>query len=688
MASTKSFKNLKDLCSKGKAVRDTLTSLDIAAIVLELKDQLAGARINNIYQVRGKIFLLKLHKPNLSDLTLLIELGKRLHLTSYLLEKPKQPPSFCMMLRKHLRNSVINEISQHEFERIVIITTRTKSGQIKLVLELFGDGNIILVDSNGIIKQALRLKKMRDRNILRGELFQHAPTSGKNPLMTDLSDLLQLRTFKKLEVVKALTRLLSISGKYAEELLSRSEVEKTKNCESLEDHDINRIHRALKNIHLCLKHGRLEPSIILDEDGRWLEANPIPLRKNAGFRCRKFNNFNEALDEFYEKKVEERELRVVDNKIEENVAKQQRILHEQQETLKRAIKDAKTLKEAGDKIYSQFNTLQAFLGRIMDDKRRGKTWKEIISQIEKRKKHGTEPARFFQAIKTEKLLVELSIGNVPLSLSLRKSAQDNASIYYNKAKKAKKKVKGAEKAIVETQLRIEKLVQEREIELEEAAIPRAKRKKKLWYERFRWFFTSENLLVVGGKDAVTNEILIKKHLEPEDLVFHADLVGAPFVILKTNSQTPSKESIFQAAQLGASYSRAWKNKFSAVDVYWVHPSQVSKTPPAGEYIQKGAFMIRGKKNYVRKTPLQITIGINLKTELPIIIGGPKQAIETQTNVYVEIVPGYLKSGKLAKEILNILKRKVSKELKDQTSRIPINEIQAFIPFGNGEIKRH
>ncbi len=666
-------------------MQSTLTSLEIAAIILELRDRLAGTRIKNIYQTKRKTLILRLHKPDDANLSLLIESGKRLHLTSYLQEKPQQPPAFCMALRKHLRNGVVNNINQVEFERILTINVNTRAGEFKLVVELFGDGNIILVDSHNLIQQALRFKKMRDRNVVRGELYQHAPTRGQNPCTIKLSTLLELRNFKEIEIIKGLTRFLSISGKYAEEILAIAAVNKNEKCELLDDGAINRIFMALKDTLAHLQLGKLEPSIILDETGRWIDVVPIHLKKYEKFMRKKFATFNEAVDEYYIRVVGEKELTVEGEAIEQGIGKQRRILSEQKETLADARKTRETMKKAGDEIYRYFNEIQMFLERIMKQKREGESWNKIVSQIEREKANGQIPSLYFQALDSKRPTVKLEIGNLSLSLNLRKSAQANAATFYNQAKKAQKKIAGAERAIQETTQRLVKLEQQREVSLEQPAKSPQKRRKKAWYEKFRWFFSSENLLVVGGKDAITNEILIKKHLEPGDLIFHADLIGAPFVIVKTKSQTPSQATIFEAAQLAASHSRAWKAKYSAIDVYWVYPSQISKTPPTGEYIQKGAFVVRGKKNYVRKTPLQLAIGIDLNVKPPAIVGGPMQAVRTKTTAFVQIAPGEIKSSGLAEEIRNRLKRLIADDLQEEVSRIPLVEIQAFIPFGKGAI---
>ncbi len=125
--------------------------------------------------------------------------------------------------------------------------------------------------------------------------------------------------------------------------------------------------------------------------------------------------------------------------------------------------------------------------------------------------------------------------------------------------------------------------------------------------------------------------------------------------------------------------------FGAVDVYWVSPEQVSKSPPSGQRLKKGAFMIHGSKNYVRNVPLRVAVGVEVKEDQPMIIGGPVKAVSKQTSIYVEIIPGKQSSGELAKEIRRLLAKKAPKALKKRVLEIPLEEIQKFIPSGRGTV---
>jgi len=662
-----------------------MTSFDIAALTPELNQVTKGAHIDNIYQINPITLLLKLRRPSQPPLHLLIEAGRRLHLTSYAIKKPQKPPTFCMALRKHLRNGKVKEIHQHEFERIVTIDVSRKEGNFQLISELFGDGNIILVNPENRILQALAYRRMRDRNILRGEAFQHAPPSGRNPLKQSRQDFSEIRGLGQLEIVRALTKFLSIGGLYAEEILLRAQVDKKVPCESLTEQELDRIFDQLHQILSIIKNGNLEPCITINGEDKWIDVTPLPLKKYAHLNQKTYETFNEALDDYYTKMIVKEGVVEVAKEVERELARQQRILESQRKALEDLKGQIERNKGIGDIIYMHFNDLQFLLQKIMDEKRSGKPWEQIISVIEEGKKAGHVPDIYFHSMEPQRQILNVSVENSTFPLNLRRPIQANATKYYSRAKKAEKKLEGAEKALRNTKARIEEL-QQGIGRVKEARKPPPKRREKAWYEKFRWFHSSDGFLVIGGRDATTNEILIKKHMEPQDIVFHADILGAPFVLIKTKGETPPERTIREAAQLAASYSRAWREMLSALNVYWVTPEQVSKSPPPSQYLKKGAFMIHGSKNYIRGVPLRVAIGIKTKEEQVMIVGGPVEAIANQTNVCVEIVPGEQTSSKLAKQIRGLLAEKATKALKKEILEVPLEGIQSFIPLGRGRVK--
>jgi len=244
-----------------------------------------------------------------------------------------------------------------------------------------------------------------------------------------------------------------------------------------------------------------------------------------------------------------------------------------------------------------------------------------------------------------------------IELDVRLSPFENAAKYYEKAKKLKQKLESLKLQIEETKKKLENV----NLEIEKERKKLEKKRRVKWYEKFRWFFTSNNFLLVAGKDASSNEVLIRKYLEKNDLVFHADIKGSPFGILK-NGKDANEVDIKEAAQFVASYSRAWKQKLGAIEVYYIYPDQVSKRAPAGEYLPRGSFMIYGEKNYVTMG-LKVAIGVDQEGN---VIPGVPSSVERKSKKYVILIPGDIRPSEIAKEISKFLEA-------------DLEDIQRFVP---------
>ena len=234
-----------------------------------------------------------------------------------------------------------------------------------------------------------------------------------------------------------------------------------------------------------------------------------------------------------------------------------------------------------------------------------------------------------------------------IGLDLTKSLHENASLYFEKAKKIKKKIEGAEHALRENLKKLKELEAKRQKILEEESkLSGLKDKKREWYEKFRWFVSSEGSLVIGGRDATSNEIVIKKHTEQNDLVFHTDMAGSPFFVVKSNNKAVGDKTKEETADATCTFSKAWKLGLQTSDVFYVSPSQVSKKTKSGEYMGKGAFMIYGKTEYV-SNKVNLAVG---RTKDDKIMAGPLDAIKPNCEKYVILVQGDEKSSSVAKKI--------------------------------------
>jgi predicted ribosome quality control (RQC) complex YloA/Tae2 family protein len=673
------------------------TSFDIAAEVNELKKVVADARVNNVYQLDTEKVMLKLHKVDTPPLLLLLESGRRFHLTAYAQEKPNTPPAFCMALRKYLRDAWLRTVEQYEFERIVTFTFQAKNSISRLILELFGEGNIILTTENGVILQALVYKRMRDRNIIRGETYALPPSSGRNPFKATKEELAgDLRGCGDVEVVKTVARCLGVGGVYAEEILLRAGVEKTKRCSELTETEVSAVYDALKSLITCIVDLKFEPRIILNDDGSFVDVVPFKLKRVEACKVQSFSSFNDALDEFYLRVTASEKAAGASTKVnalQREADKLKRVVADQEQVVREAETKAEHNKRIGDIVYGHSVEIQTLLDKFSSGRLEGRDLKALASEFSNAGNHRPASEVKVDSFDARNLAVNVCVGDVRFSISLRHSLFENAAEYYDRGKKVKQKAAGALVALEDSRRRladVERRVDEAKAAVEakpaEALDEMVKHRveRKEWFEKFRWFISSDGFLVVAGKDAVSNEVLVKKHVAKNDPVFHADLAGSPFVVVKTEGKAPSEQVLREAGEFAASFSRAWREGMGSADVYWVNPDQLSKTGPSGEYVAHGAFAVVGKRNWMGGLPLKVAVGVILDDEVS-FVGGPVDAVKAKTNVYVTLISGDVMGKELLKQVLRSLAMKLPKEHREKVVKASIERVREFVPYTKGRI---
>ncbi len=255
-----------------------------------------------------------------------------------------------------------------------------------------------------------------------------------------------------------------------------------------------------------------------------------------------------------------------------------------------------------------------------------------------------------------------------IEIYYNKSAGKNADLKYKQKQKIEQKIKGLKKAQKNTQEKQQQIERPEKQQLKKII-----KRDKEWYEKYRWCFTSNNYLVIAGRDAKSNEVVVKKHLEEKDLYFHADAHGAPHVVLKKGKEAQEIDKQ-EAATIAAVFSSAWKNNYFSQEVYSVTAEQVTKTPKSGESLGTGAFVIRGSRTYYKKIILELLVSFDKQKKT--IVSGPRTAIEKYP-FYVALKPGSLKKS----ETIKIIKQK----LKEKQINADSSEIDLFLPTGSFEI---
>ncbi|ACV25096.1 ribosome rescue protein RqcH [Methanocaldococcus fervens] len=648
-------------------MKTEMTNVDVCCVVDELQSLING-RLDKAFLIdneNNRELILKIHVPEGGSRELVISIGKYKYitLTNYEREKPKLPPSFAMLLRKYLKNAKLVKIEQVNFDRIVIFHFETKEGIYKLVVELFGEGNAIFLNNENVIIAPLRVERWSTRKIVPKEEYKFPPQKPLNPYNLDFSIAYEVfkdyfLNNKDVECVRLISRIFGIGGLYAEEICERAGIDKKK--KDLNEDEIKNLFEASKNLFNEIFNNK-KPQIVLKDD-RYFDVVPIDLKKYDGLEKKYYNSFLEAVDDYFAKFLTNIVVKKEKSKIEREIEKQENILKRQMDTLKKYKEDAEKNQIKGDLIYANYQIVEELLSAIRQAREK-MDWARIKKIVRENKEHpilglieniNENVGEIVIRLKSE---VDDKVIEERVSLDIRKNAFENAENYYEKAKKLKNKIEGIENAIELTKKKIEELKKKGEEELKEKEKLKMKkkvRKERKWYEKFKWTVIN-GFLVIAGKDAITNEIIIKKYTDKDDIVFHADIQGAPFTVIKTEGREVDEETLEEVAKFSVSHSRAWKLGYGAIDTYWVKPEQISKTAESGEYLKRGAFVIRGERHYYRNTPLELGIGvIEYDGDIKITTAPPK-TLQKSFIKWVLLKPSNKEKGKVVKELKEIFK---------------------------------
>ena len=696
-------------------MKEFMSSLDLFHIVRELDNQLINSWIVNIYQFTPSFYTIKLRKMGAGTFTLLVETNKRVHVSTFFRESPTSPPPRIQTLRKHLRKQPIRKVYQRDFDRILVLEVGMDPEKpYKLIVEMFGQGNLVLVSPEGKIIYSDLHRKMKDRDLHAGRVYQYPPQQEKHLRIYStkemMDDFLEDKSNKKITLLRYLNRYLGAGKQVSSEIITRAELGlKLKITELTEEQE-----ELLKNkiIEFNLEVEAAEEGtsfIILDDEKQEVDVIPFTFQLYADHEKVKYTTFNEAVDNYFSSieslptlSVEKQET------VSKEVLKLRRRLQEQEEHLQLLKDDTRSLQFEADVLNNWYTEVNEILETLKSARQNGFTWDQIKEKIDVGKQQKLSTVGIIEGIfpdvgelhlflqippemqeaENDSDLNENSNGkkeSLRVVLDIRKNFFESTEDRFAKSKRFRAKQKGAKQAILKTL----ELLQEAEANQDRIEETRTiesnikiKKRKKRWYERFRWFYTSTSDLVIAGRDAKSNQQIIRNFFQDGDIFFHADTHGAPSVVLKSSEREEEVDmdmALKEAAQFSVCFSSLWKQNAKTGDAYYVDSDQVSLSAPSGEFIPTGGVMIRGKRSYVRTMPLELIISVIFYPFNAQVVIVPESSIGNY-GPRVAIRQGDISSGKLAKEIqYQLIKQTDIPEEKAKIAAIDLNEFVQNIP---------
>ena len=711
-----------------RAMRAQSSSFDVARMVRELRG-MVGTRVRKAYQPHHEQVVLRLNPKGEPSVDLVIVRGKRLYMSRRDRPMPNNPSPFAMILRKHLGNSRLVEVEQHGFDRVVILTFEHGGGQYKLVIELFRDGNVLLLDDNDVILQPLTHAKYASRALKRNEPYTPPPET-LDPRELDRNGLDNLLDNSDHSLIRTLAARANLGRIYGNAVCSAAEIDSDDPADSLDEtqreaisESMNRLLEELAEaqgayIWFEEKEGLNSWKSAQDDSqerdsasGMIREFSPINLPFMDSSLRAKIANLSEAYDAIFGAhdaiayiRREEEKLAAAGEDDEEQKAKLDRRAAQQRSAIERFESQAALTQELAKSIQDNWTHVDDLLGQVnslianqgwqtLDTKIADVVW---IDRIDPAKR--TILAR---------LPDEDNEPGASVTLYVENSVHQNAQIFFEQARTLKNKAKGAKVALERTETQAAKDAAKREKEAAAGRVRIGKRSKRFWFEKHRWGILSDGRMVVGGRDAKGNDTVVRKYLRSTDLYIHADLHGAPSCSLRLHdglekdphpigfrpegvaslkisqdfarsiedAQNLPSEIIKEAAQLAICWSRAWGSGSAAATAFHARPTQVSKQTESGESLGRGAFVVRGQRTWYRDVEMEIAIGFAIVNNIPIPISGTAEGVSELCQRWAIIRPGREKKETIANRIA-------------KATGLAQDDVLATLPSGTCEIIDH
>ncbi|XP_066142754.1 ribosome quality control complex subunit NEMF homolog [Euwallacea fornicatus] len=628
-------------------MKTRFNTLDIVCVVKELQ-KFIGLRVNNIYDIDSKTYLIRLQGGEQKQV-ILLESGNRIHSTNFEWPKNVAPSGFSMKLRKHLKNKRLESLSQLGVDRIVDLQFGSGEAAYHVILELYDRGNIVLTDYEMTILYVLRPHTEGDKVkfAVREKYPQNRAREEEGVSKEKIVEILgKTKTGDQLK--KVLVSNLEYGPSLLEHvLLKQGFTNSTKIGKTFHiNQDIDKLMLGLSEADLIFKSvqkGLLKGFIIQKKEERPAtdtkeveyfysnqEFHPMLFEQYASMPYKEFDSFCLAVDEYFSSLESQKlELKAVQKEREamkklENVRKDhsQRLvgLEKAQEEDKQKAELITRNQELVDRTIL---SVQMLLGQQMSwdnieeviDEARTRSDPSALA-IKKLKLEINHISMFLQDPYAESTNIDQSnqenedddkIPSMVVDLDLDLTAFANARRYYDQkrtaAKKQQKTIESHTKALKSAERKTKQTLKD-----VQTITNINKARKVYWFEKFYWFISSENYLVIAGRDQQQNELIVKRYMKPTDVYVHADIHGASSVVIKNPTGLPvPPKTLNEAGTMAICYSVAWDAKV-VTNAYWVWGEQVSKTAPTGEYLSTGSFMIRGKKNFL--PPSHLILGLS------------------------------------------------------------------------------
>jgi len=588
--------------------KDRFSAVDLRAVVREAR-QLAGSHLDKAFDLDHGGLALVFRGRGTGRLELALVPGRYAALVPAGGDHAEGLSPLAKDVRRLATGATLASVAEPAGERYLELDLRRASepGATTVGVELFGVGNIVLA-RDGKVVAVQHARRWSKRDLRPGAVYSRPPTRS-DAFGLGVADIEAELARSRTDLASTLAARLALGGPVAEEVIARGSWDAAAPASA-------EAHRLAPGIHACLaallkELGDAPHGFVVRRGETAVDATPYRSRRwseIADVEVVERATFSEAAVEFFGSL-----LRPAVAPAEAARAAERAGLERQRDRQRRA------LEELADAVAGRRDDADSLLAHFQQ------------AETARERARAEEPAA---------TSVQADLGGRTVRWDPRLPIREAATALYEEAKRLGVKRDGAREALQATEAR---LAADRPAPSSPSPPqgPIERRREPRWFEKFRWFVSSEGVLVLGGRDAPSNDLLVRRHLKDGDLYLHADLHGAASVVVKRPDPPlgVGEATIREAAQWAVAFSKAWRAGLASARAFWASPDQVSKGASSGEFVPRGAWVVRGTKHFVEDVPLELAVGPVTYDGQEFLLVAPPAAVQARGTVRFLLSPG-------------------------------------------------
>ncbi|EFJ40301.1 hypothetical protein VOLCADRAFT_69736 [Volvox carteri f. nagariensis] len=607
---------------------------------------------------------------------LLLESGSRFHTTKVGEKSSDLPSNFTLKLRKHCRTRRVEAVRQLGVDRCMELTLGSGPAAVHLILEMYAQGNVVLTDYKYEVLTLLRSHRDDAKGLVimarhpypMSAMRLASKVTGKQ--LDEAAAAAAAAGGAQANYRALLSAVLPYGPTIAEHVAMDAGFDPNA-AVPLEGEEVEEEGEGAATAATAAAAAAAPPggggalpadvrrsllaALVAAGELVFAEFSPLPLLPYSGQPCLELSTFDDALDEFYSK-IEGQRAGIARADAERAaLSKLDKIKLDQGTRAEALLRQAEECELKAQLITYNLEMVDAVLLAVNQMLATGMDWSALADLVRNERRAGNPVAALIASLELENNRVSVLLANtlddtgeegeeeamtrkavkvaseecfpqhtqrhtqrhththILVFVDLSLSAAANASTYFEARRrhlaKHAKTLAANEAALAAAEKKVE--AQLKQVRAAPPALQPVR--KPMWFERFHWFISSENYLVVSGRDAQQNELLVKRYFRKGDVYVHAELHGTTICVRWRSGGPIPPLTLQQAGCACVCRSRAWDSKL-VTSAWWVHHQQVSKTAPTGEYLTTGSFMIRGKKNFLPPQPLVMGFGFLFKLD--------------------------------------------------------------------------